>query len=321
MQYSSWGLTRAEEQNYLPQPAGLASFDAAEDTVGFLDCERTVLAHYPQALPTRAALNSFIPQPVLIPGVALTQVPLNGIPSLRHVNCTTQLGVICKSAEGALNPTVYVIDEGTAHLQHQYCIQLWSPQHRKDMDLLEQVQRRATKTIRGMEHLSYEERLRVVVVQPGEEKALGRPYCSLSVLKGGLQERGGQNFLACCDRTRENAFKLKEGRIRLDVRKKFFTIRVVKHWNRLPGQVADAPSLEAFKVRLDRALSNVRLLRAPSNLSLNVSRDGASITSLGNLFQCFTILIVKNFFLISSLNLPLFSLKPFPLVLLLFNRA
>ncbi|KAK4818403.1 hypothetical protein QYF61_012324 [Mycteria americana] len=59
----------------------------------------------------------------------------------------------------------------------------------------------------------------------------------------------------------------------------------------------------------------MRLLRAPSNLTLNVSRDGASTTSLGNLVQCFTTLIVKNFFLISSLNLPSCSLKPLPLVL------
>ena len=42
----------------------------------------------------------------------------------------------------------------------QYCIQAWSPQYRKDVELLEQVQRRATKMIRGLEHLSYEERLR-----------------------------------------------------------------------------------------------------------------------------------------------------------------
>jgi len=42
----------------------------------------------------------------------------------------------------------------------EYCIQLWNPQHRKDMDLLEQVQRRATKIIKGMEHLSYEKMLR-----------------------------------------------------------------------------------------------------------------------------------------------------------------
>ena len=55
-----------------------------------------------------------------------------------------------------------------------------------------------------------------------------------------------------------------------------------------------------------------RLLRAPSNLALNTSREGASTVSLGNLFQCFTTLMVKNFFLISNLYLPPFSLEPFP---------
>jgi len=59
----------------------------------------------------------------------------------------------------------------------------------------------------------------------------------------------------------------------------------------------------------------IRLLRALCNLALNISRDGASITSLGSLCQCFTTLIVKNYFLVSSLNLPSFSLKPLPLVL------
>ncbi|KFM11352.1 hypothetical protein AS27_13991, partial [Aptenodytes forsteri] len=49
----------------------------------------------------------------------------------------------------------------------------------------------------------------------------------------------------------------KEGRFRLDIRKKFFMLRVVKHWNRLPREVVDAPSLETFKVKLDGALSNL----------------------------------------------------------------
>ncbi|KFP16132.1 hypothetical protein Z169_11787, partial [Egretta garzetta] len=53
-----------------------------------------------------------------------------------------------------------------------------------------------------------------------------------------------------------NGFKLNQGRFRLDIRKKFFTMRVVKHWKVLPREV-EAPSLERFKARLDKALSNL----------------------------------------------------------------
>jgi len=55
--------------------------------------------------------------------------------------------------------------------------------------------------------------------------------------------------------------KLRESRFRLDIRKKFFTMRVVKHWHRLPREVEEALSLETLKARLDRALSNLIWLK------------------------------------------------------------
>ena len=61
--------------------------------------------------------------------------------------------------------------------------------------------------------------------------------------------------------------------------------------------------------------SLIRLFSAPSSLDLNVSRDRVMTTSLDNLFWCLTALTVEDFFLISNLNLPPLSLKPFLLVL------
>jgi len=61
----------------------------------------------------------------------------------------------------------------------------------------------------------------------------------------------------CSDRTRVNGSKLKEGRFRLDIRKKFSTMRVVRPWHRLPREAVAAPSLAGFKARLDGALSSL----------------------------------------------------------------
>jgi len=59
------------------------------------------------------------------------------------------------------------------------------------------------------------------------------------------------------DRTRGNGSKVKEGRFRLDIGKKFFTLMVVKHWHWLPREAVAAPSLAVFKARLDGALSTL----------------------------------------------------------------
>ena len=77
-------------------------------------------------------------------------------------------------------------------------------------------------------------------------------------LKGRYRKEGDRLFSGVCgDRTRENGFKLKEGRLRSDRRKWSFTMRVVRHWNRLPRDVVDAPSLETFMARLDQVVGNL----------------------------------------------------------------
>ena len=92
----------------------------------------------------------------------------------------------------------------------EYCIQAWGPQYRKDAELLEWVQRRATKMIRGLEHLSYGERLRELGSFSLEKRRLwGDLIVAFQYLKGAYKQEGEQMFMRLySDRTRENGLKL-----------------------------------------------------------------------------------------------------------------
>ena len=110
--------------------------------------------------------------------------------------------------------------------------------------------------IQVIKHLSYEDRLRELGLFRLEKRRLrGDLIAAFQYLKGSYgKEEDRLLSRACGDTTRGNGFKLREGRFRLDIRKKSFTVRVVR--NGLPSDV-DALSLETFKARLDKALGNL----------------------------------------------------------------
>lgn len=123
---------------------------------------------------------------------------------------------------------------------------------------MEQIQKNARKIIRGAENLSYKERLMLQLFSLEKWRLQRDCIVAFQNLKGDYKKDGESHFnRAQCNKTRGDGFQLKEGRFRLDLRKKFFRMRLVIHWPRLPREVVDLPSLVTFQVRLDRALTNL----------------------------------------------------------------
>ncbi len=142
-------------------------------------------------------------------------------------------------------------------LHLEYSFQAWRSWLKKDIKLLEDVQRHSTKLVKGLQDIEYEERVQLLNLESlSRRMEKGDMILGHIIFHGFLKGVQWQNFFQMADtsRLRGHPPKLRNDRSRLDLRKFIFSQRVVNMWNDLPTEVVTASSVKAFKNKLEAIL-------------------------------------------------------------------
>ena len=141
----------------------------------------------------------------------------------------------------------------------EYGVQACSPFLRRDVDAIERFQRMTTKHVQGLSRLSYEERLEILELFSTDRRRLRGDLVITYCMFTGRTNVNPEEFFSFPHRPnlRGHHYKVTEPIARLQRRANSFAVRTPKYWNMLPAHVVTAPSLKAFKSRLDACWSDV----------------------------------------------------------------
>lgn len=135
----------------------------------------------------------------------------------------------------------------------EYCLWFCGPHYKEDVEVLNCVQRRAMRLVKGLEHSCYEEQLRELGLYSLKKRRLrGDLFTLYSFLKGGWSVVRVGLLPSNQDKRKQPQVAPEE--VWLDIRRNFFTKRFIKHWNRLCGKLVESPSLEVLKRQQDVVL-------------------------------------------------------------------
>ena len=164
------------------------------------------------------------------------------------------LGIINRSITCKERKIILQLYKSLVRPHLEYAVQAWNPYLAKDITILEKVQRRATRMISDIRHLPYELRLKKLGLISLEQRRLRGDLIETFKILHGYEEIESSKFFneSVYSRTRGHSFKLFTPHAKLDIRKKFFSIRVINHWNKLSEEAVNAKSINQFKGHVDK---------------------------------------------------------------------
>jgi hypothetical protein len=166
------------------------------------------------------------------------------------------LGLIYRTIECKTREIILPLYMSLVRPHLEYCVQAWSPHCKKDIAKLEKVQKRAVAMIRGLNSNTYEDKLKELGLFSLEKRRLRGDLIETYKILNELDIVGKTSlFQFRISGTRGHKFKLYKQPSRTNVRKFFFSNRVIDRWNGLPSAVVESTSLSMFKMRLDKQLA------------------------------------------------------------------